>query len=66
MTISEEQFKFAHERVKREGLADRVEVRLQDYRHITGNYDKIVSIEMMEALGDRYLDDLFRQRSTRC
>lgn len=55
VTISEEQFKFASERIGREGLADRVGVRLQDYRHIEGTYDKIVSIEMMEALGDRYL-----------
>ncbi|EDY17150.1 Cyclopropane-fatty-acyl-phospholipid synthase [Chthoniobacter flavus Ellin428] len=55
VTISEEQFKFARERIVREDLADRVEVRLQDYRHIEGQYDKIVSIEMMEALGDRYL-----------
>lgn len=55
VTISEEQFKFAQERIASEGLADRVEVRLQDYRHIEGTYDKIVSIEMMEALGDRYL-----------
>lgn len=55
VTISEEQFKFASARIEREGLADRVEVRLQDYRHIEGTYDKIVSIEMMEALGDRYL-----------
>jgi len=55
VTISEEQFKYARERVAREGLADHVEVRLQDYRHIEGSYDKIVSIEMMEALGDRYL-----------
>jgi cyclopropane-fatty-acyl-phospholipid synthase len=55
VTISEEQFQFARARVEREGLADRVEVRLQDYRNLTGSFDKIVSIEMMEALGDRYL-----------
>ncbi|HSI13514.1 MAG TPA: cyclopropane-fatty-acyl-phospholipid synthase family protein [Chthoniobacter sp.] len=55
VTISEEQFKFARDRFESEGLGDRVEVRLQDYRHIEGTYDKIVSIEMMEALGDRYL-----------
>jgi len=59
VTISEEQLKFARERVDREGLADRVEVRLQDYRHITGSFDKVVSIEMMEALGDRYLPAYF-------
>jgi len=55
VTISEEQFKLTRERVEREGLGGRVEVRLQDYRHVSGTYDKIVSIEMMEALGDRYL-----------
>jgi len=55
VTISEEQYHFARERVAREGLADCVEVRLQDYRKLTGTYDKLVSIEMMEALGDRYL-----------
>lgn len=55
VTISAEQFKFARERIEQEGLGDRVEVRLEDYRHIEGAYDKIVSIEMMEALGDRYL-----------
>jgi len=55
VTISEAQFRFARDRVEREGLADRVEIRMQDYRNIRGSYDKIVSIEMMEALGDRYL-----------
>ncbi len=55
VTISEEQLKYARERFVREGVADRVEIRLQDYRTIEGQFDKIVSIEMMEALGDRYL-----------
>jgi len=59
VTISEEQFKYARERSVREGVADRVEIRLQDYRHITGSFDKVVSIEMMEALGDRYLETYF-------
>jgi cyclopropane-fatty-acyl-phospholipid synthase len=59
VTISGEQFRFARERIEREGLAERVEVRLQDYRRITGAFDKIVSIEMMEALGDRYLPTYF-------
>ncbi len=59
VTISEEQAKFARERFERASLADRVEVRLQDYRHITGQFDKVVSIEMMEALGDRYLETYF-------
>lgn len=55
VTISERQLAYARERFEREGIADRVEVRLQDYRTLTGKFDKIVSIEMMEALGDRYL-----------
>ncbi len=59
VTISEEQYKYARSRLAREGLDDRVEIRLQDYRHIAGQYDKVVSIEMMEALGDRYLETYF-------
>jgi cyclopropane-fatty-acyl-phospholipid synthase len=55
VTISEAQFQFTRARVESEGLTDRVEIRLQDYRDIRGTFDKIVSIEMMEALGDRYL-----------
>ena len=54
-TISEEQFKYAGERFMRQGIASRVDLRLQDYRTIHGCFDKIVSIEMMEALGDRFL-----------
>jgi cyclopropane-fatty-acyl-phospholipid synthase len=56
VTISVEQFNYARERFVREGVADRVEIRLEDYRRLTGKFDKIVSIEMMEALGDRYLE----------
>lgn len=59
VTISQEQFHYATERMKREGLSDRVEIRLQDYRHITGQFDKIASIEMLEAVGDSYLETYF-------
>jgi len=59
VTISEEQFKYATERMRREGLSDLVEIRLQDYRHITGRFDKIASIEMIEAVGDAYLETYF-------
>lgn len=55
ITISEEQFKLASQRFEAAGLADRIQILLKDYRHLSGTYDKIVSIEMMEALGDRYL-----------
>jgi cyclopropane-fatty-acyl-phospholipid synthase len=59
VTISQEQHTFATERVKREGLDHLIEVRLQDYRHITGQFDKIASIEMLEAVGDAYVDGYF-------
>ena len=59
ITISEEQLKFARARVEREGLCDLVEVRLCDYRHMTGSFDKIASIEMLEAVGHQYLETYF-------
>ncbi len=59
VTISEEQFKYACERFAREGLAERIEILLTDYRTISGSFDKVASIEMMEALGDRYLETYF-------
>jgi cyclopropane-fatty-acyl-phospholipid synthase len=57
VTISQQQYEFAQARIAAAGLADRVQVELRDYRDIHGTYDKIVSIEMMEALGHRYLPD---------
>jgi len=59
VTISQKQHDYAAERFLREGIADRVDLRLQDYRDITGTFDKVVSIEMMEALGDKYLETYF-------
>lgn len=57
VTISQQQYEFARARIAAAGLADRVQVELRDYRDIHGTYDKLVSIEMMEALGHRYLPD---------
>jgi cyclopropane-fatty-acyl-phospholipid synthase len=54
VTISRQQYDFARRRVEAAGLSGRVEIQLQDYRDLTGQYDKIVSIEMMEALGHDY------------
>ena len=54
ITLSEQQLRYAEDRVRREGLANRVEVRLQDYREVTGRFDRIASIEMFEAVGERY------------
>ena len=59
VTISEEQFKYAKTRFEKAGIADRVEIKLMDYRLITGRFDKIASIEMLEAVGDAYLETYF-------
>lgn len=54
LTISKEQHAYAVERIQRAGLSDRVEIKLQDYRDETGVYDGIASIEMFEAVGEKY------------
>ncbi len=54
LTISEEQYKYAVDRINRAGLGDRVELKLQDYRDEHGLYDGIASIEMFEAVGEKY------------
>lgn len=54
LTISRAQHDFAQERIARAGLGDRVEIKLQDYRDEKGRYDGIASIEMFEAVGERY------------
>jgi cyclopropane-fatty-acyl-phospholipid synthase len=59
ITISKEQQKEAIERVKQQGLEHLVDVQLLDYRDINGQFDKVVSIEMVEAVGHQYLDGYF-------
>jgi len=59
-TISRQQCRLARERVAAAGLANRVTVLLEDYRDLTGRYDKLVSIEMIEAVGHQYYDTYFR------
>lgn len=54
LTISEEQFRYAQERIAKAGLSDQVTFKLQDYRDETGSYDGIASIEMFEAVGEKY------------
>ncbi len=54
LTISREQHDYAVERMRRLGLQDRVEIKLQDYRDERGAYDGIASIEMFEAVGEKY------------
>ncbi len=60
-TVSAEQYRFARERIAAANLQDRVEVRLCDYRDLTGTYDKLVSVEMVEAVGERFLETYVRQ-----
>lgn len=60
LTLSREQLVFAQDRIAGEGLSQRVALRLQDYRDADGGYDHIVSIEMLEAVGERYWPTYFR------
>ncbi len=59
ITISEEQFKFAKERMFRLGLNEKADVQLVDYRDVTGRFDRVASIEMFEAVGERYWPTYF-------
>lgn len=54
LTISQEQLSYARERIEKAGLSEKVDLRLQDYRDETGQYDGIASIEMFEAVGEQY------------
>jgi cyclopropane-fatty-acyl-phospholipid synthase len=62
-TISREQHDWAREKIAAAGLADRVTLLLEDYRELRGRYDKLVSIEMIEAVGARFLDTYTAQCS---
>ncbi|MFI5717231.1 class I SAM-dependent methyltransferase [Nocardia sp. NPDC051750] len=59
VTLSVEQQRLARERIAAAGAADRVQVDLSDYREITGEYDAVISVEMIEAVGCEYLDTYF-------
>ncbi len=54
ITISEEQYAFAKRRMFEQGLAERAEIRMVDYRDVEGRFDRVASIEMFEAVGERY------------
>ncbi|MFM9384949.1 class I SAM-dependent methyltransferase [Pseudomonas sp. UV AK001] len=60
-TLSKEQYAFTARRIEILGLQDRVTLLLKDYRDLTGQYDKLVSIEMIEAVGHRFLPTYFKQ-----
>ncbi len=60
-TISEQQYDLAVRRIREAGLRDRVTVLREDYRDLRGRYDKLVSLEMIEAVGAEYFESYFRQ-----
>ncbi|MCY4152339.1 MAG: cyclopropane-fatty-acyl-phospholipid synthase [Aestuariivita sp.] len=59
LTISEQQIKYAQQRIEKKGLTDKVDFKLQDYRDEVGCYDGIASIEMFEAVGEKYWPTYF-------
>ena len=59
-TISNAQYEHARALVREQGLSGRVEVLRSDYRELTGRFDRLVSVEMVEAVGHQYLDNYFR------
>ncbi len=59
-TISKEQYEFVRNLIKKRGMDDRIEILQKDYRDLQGTYDKLVSIEMIEAVGHHYLETFFK------
>ena len=59
-TISREQYETACQRVRAEGLENQITVLFEDYRNLQGSYDKLVSVEMIEAVGHKYYKQYFR------
>ncbi|MBS1953192.1 MAG: class I SAM-dependent methyltransferase [Cyanobacteria bacterium SZAS-4] len=61
ITLSEEQFRYVRKLIEDRGLTDNISVELKDFRMMEGKFDKIVSIEMVEALGDPFIDVFFKK-----
>lgn len=60
-TLSREQYEYTRQRIEQQGLQQRITLLLEDYRDLDGQYDKLVSIEMIEAVGHRFLPTYFQQ-----
>ena len=60
MTLSEEQATLARQRIAQAGLSSAVDVRVEDYRDVTGQFDAVLSVEMIEAVGERWWPEYFR------
>lgn len=63
-TISRKQYEYTKQRITKEGLEERITLLMEDYRNLTGTYDKLVSIEMIEAVGHHFLDTYFKKCSS--
>ncbi|WP_081933482.1 SAM-dependent methyltransferase [Shewanella mangrovi] len=63
-TISDAQYQYAQQRIAEEGLGEQITLLQQDYRELSGQYDRIVSIEMIEAVGHEYLPGFFNKLNT--
>ena len=63
VTISDEQYKYVKQRINQEHLDHLIEVKLMDYRYLTGKFERIISIEMLEAVGHDFLNEYFKKVS---
>ena len=61
VTISREQYEYAKAKIEERGLSDKIEVLYKDYRDIQGQYDRIFTVEMLEAVGDKFLPVFFQK-----
>ena len=64
LTISQAQYDYACDRMRKKELSDRVNIKLQDYRDVQGDFDRIASIEMFEAVGEKYWPTFFTKVSS--
>lgn len=62
-TISEQQYAYTQQQIEQAGLTDRITLLKEDYRNLTGHYDKLISLEMIEAVGHEYLPTYFQRCS---
>lgn len=60
-TLSQQQYDYALQQIKHQGLSDKITLLLKDYRELEGQYNKLVSVEMIEAVGHEYLPQFFKQ-----
>ena len=61
LTLSQEQLAFAQGKAQEHGLTDQIDIRLEDYRDVSGQFDRVVSIEMLEAVGETYWPTYFER-----